>query len=617
METNWWQLGDHVELDFNGASPVHSYNASTHVFESSASISDKLTGSLLFYSDGDTVWGNTNNVLTNGTNLTSANNGYGFAKSTTQGSLFLQKPNDPNIYYLFSLGNKTGNKVKLEYAVIDQNTMSVVTKNNTIYSDTLSEKMTIAKHCNGKDYWLIVVNMEDLESVSPFKSKTEFLSFLITENGIQTSPIKSTLNLPTPFAVIGQMKLNNQGNTIATADGLGLNLFSFDKQTGRVDFVNRLPLDLQNGYGLEFSPNDRLVYINEKQYDLQTGVLTPLLDYPCPSQLQRASDGKIYKMHIPQAEVFISNPLENGFFMTGNINNSVRITQIANPNVSGISCGFDTTFIYDNEPNYNGFSLGLPNFASFYFNHPLGEFTYSNGCVNTPITFSLVTSNPNIDSVKWFFSDNQSIVSGNPAVYTFSQSGTWEVASIIFVNGVADTTFQCVSICGIESLNLPETLTYCQGEPLSLNALNVCSSSYSWNTGETSASIDITQTGTYYVVSNSSCGLISDTTEIIEGMCLPEIEIPNVFTPNNDLINDYFSVNVLNASNIEYTIFNRWGNVIKSEGIDLTNYSSNPWINLQLWNGESHSEGVYFYRIILESQSGQSTIKSGFFQLIN
>lgn len=74
---------------------------------------------------------------------------------------------------------------------------------------------------------------------------------------------------------------------------------------------------------------------------------------------------------------------------------------------------------------------------------------------------------------------------------------------------------------------------------------------------------------------------------------LPELIIPNVITPNNDQINDVFSI-----KNIEFypenslMIFDRWGNKL----LDVKNYP-----NLSFWDGDQQSDGTYFYILKLNS----------------
>lgn len=71
--------------------------------------------------------------------------------------------------------------------------------------------------------------------------------------------------------------------------------------------------------------------------------------------------------------------------------------------------------------------------------------------------------------------------------------------------------------------------------------------------------------------------LIKDTTTLF-------YVIPNVFTPNNDGVNDIYYPEMNGLKNWEMFIYNRWGKEITK--LD----KNNP-----VWNGINDSEGVYFY----------------------
>lgn len=92
--------------------------------------------------------------------------------------------------------------------------------------------------------------------------------------------------------------------------------------------------------------------------------------------------------------------------------------------------------------------------------------------------------------------------------------------------------------------------------------------------------------------------------------CYPLLlEIPNVFTPNSDGINDVFMVRGENIISYEIKIYNRWGNLV---------YSSN---NIKLsWDGrnggDSCSEGNYFYLVQCNGVNGEELSKEGSLTLI-
>ena len=72
--------------------------------------------------------------------------------------------------------------------------------------------------------------------------------------------------------------------------------------------------------------------------------------------------------------------------------------------------------------------------------------------------------------------------------------------------------------------------------------------------------------------------------------CNLELIIPNVISPNDDGVNEFFEIENL-PENTEVVILNRWGNVVFSS----TNYQNN-------WNGKDNSgselvDGVYTYKI--------------------
>lgn len=90
----------------------------------------------------------------------------------------------------------------------------------------------------------------------------------------------------------------------------------------------------------------------------------------------------------------------------------------------------------------------------------------------------------------------------------------------------------------------------------------------------------------------------------------PTCRLPNVFTPNNDAINDVFEPILFeNITISELVIFNRWGNIV---------YQTNE--NDVLWNGEYKgkpcSEGTYFWKVDYYTITGESKTQNGFVHLL-
>ncbi len=87
-----------------------------------------------------------------------------------------------------------------------------------------------------------------------------------------------------------------------------------------------------------------------------------------------------------------------------------------------------------------------------------------------------------------------------------------------------------------------------------------------------------------------------------------KLEIPNIFSPNADGINDYFQVKAQTLSSFSGQIFNRWGTVV-FEWTNWQDYESG-------WDGKINgktlaSPGVYFYIIQAEGFDGSIFNKTG------
>ncbi|MCP3930272.1 MAG: PKD domain-containing protein [Bacteroidetes bacterium] len=88
-----------------------------------------------------------------------------------------------------------------------------------------------------------------------------------------------------------------------------------------------------------------------------------------------------------------------------------------------------------------------------------------------------------------------------------------------------------------------------------------------------------------------------------------DIDIPNIFTPDNDGTNDYFSVLVAGESiqifnSIELRVFNRWGQVVYDNENPNQGWDGN-------FNGKPSPSAVYVYILDVEFVSGKKTQYSG------
>lgn len=120
----------------------------------------------------------------------------------------------------------------------------------------------------------------------------------------------------------------------------------------------------------------------------------------------------------------------------------------------------------------------------------------------------------------------------------------------------------------------------------------------------------------YYVQLVVTEGLCSDTaTAVIEVIpFLPlSYDMPNIFTPNGDDSNAFFTLNPENASAIELQIFNRWGNLVFESSGDPANAK---WDGTNKNTGTECINGTYFYKFTITGQQDESESNHGFVQLV-
>ena len=109
-------------------------------------------------------------------------------------------------------------------------------------------------------------------------------------------------------------------------------------------------------------------------------------------------------------------------------------------------------------------------------------------------------------------------------------------------------------------------------------------------------------TGTYQVSleieSDSGCFNTAYQTIIISPVFT--VYIPNSFTPNNDLYNDYFLPIVDGVSQYEFSVYNRQG-----ERVFVTNKTNVAWDGKVENSDQYATKGVYLYSLVLTDIKGK------------
>jgi len=176
----------------------------------------------------------------------------------------------------------------------------------------------------------------------------------------------------------------------------------------------------------------------------------------------------------------------------------------------------------------------------------------------------------NIDTVSWFKISNSFIANGGEQYLTignFDNIVNWPIGKTGFTYLYVDD----VSVCEYSfDFSLGNDTTLCVGQSLTLNP-NMPNAIYTWQDSSHSSTFKVTQAGTYWVSAYFADYNIttSDTINIAYINCdtvekiIPDIYIPNSFTPNGDGKNDVFNIKtVYEFSEFKLSIYGRWGDLI-------------------------------------------------------
>ena len=182
-------------------------------------------------------------------------------------------------------------------------------------------------------------------------------------------------------------------------------------------------------------------------------------------------------------------------------------------------------------------------------------------------------------------------------------------------SGCSVTETIVVTVNPLPAINAGIDQVVCIGESYTFNATG--GDNYVWSDGFTNGETIIPDAGTYtYTVAGSS-GTCFDSDEVVITVtnCDWEFELPNVFTPNGDQINDFFvPTKESNITVKEFNIFNRWGNLV---------YKSDAPI--LIWNGKTNVgeliedevvNGVYFYVIQFTTVLLEEKMEQGFVHVL-
>lgn len=474
-------------------------------------------------------------------------------ESATQSALIVPKPGDCNIYYLFTTPAED-TITPLSYNIIDMTKnggLGDIIQKNTPILKPVTERLYATIHSNGLDYWI----------VSQKYFSNDIVSFKLSSNGFDATPIFSNLtgieteNSVGIFSVMGYMKLSRDGKKIAFTDQYGYNrtvLMNFDNSTGKASNP-KLLYHNSWGYGLEFSPD------NSKLYVATSNAPFVLWQYDISSNIQTIIQNSQTTIDS-QMNNKTQTSLEYGGALQLGPDDKIYVGRtpkkylgvINSPNLSKSACGFVDSVISLGSGMFNG---GLPNLIKNYIVCP---------SLKIPCDTSLLSLK--IKDTAIFKSDSVVVLLPNKFTIKISPNFGFRYSkdsSYIVFKPVQNTNF----------------------------------------------SIEISDTCLNKKVYSYNIGIIEDTSHI---SC--NYWVPNSFSPNNDNINDIFTLYTIGScyKNIDFKIFNRWGE-------QLFYYSGNGNTPI-FWDGkyknETQSNGVYIYTLELKDINNKVNFESGSVNLI-
>ncbi|MEQ8627443.1 PKD domain-containing protein [Ekhidna sp.] len=509
-ETRWY-FGNSVEnlvFDRNGRDVYLQTDQATPFGDAGAvTITDQFTGNLLFYTDGVDVYDASHTILPGGVGL-SGNSSINVPVVTCPVT------DNPGQYYLFTNSGAAAPN-EIQYTIVD----ATIPGNGTAqfpYGDVTSantstglvdpsEGMLIIPSGDGALFWLISQNRT---------------TFQIQVTQIDGGGIGATVNYDftdgsTPGFEAAHFAFNADSSQLVMAprtSNRNIWLMDFDPATGIPTFDRTLTgtgLNDDAGesiYDVEWSPDGSKLYISRfgssgttgQLYQLDFNDTTETVNPILPASifrsygLKRAPDNRIY--HLYQST-------NGASFNLGRINQPDSIVD---------SVQYQTIVFPD---DFN--SRQFPEFTPGYnFTFDTLNFYWIDSC-ETNITKFFPVVEPVPNNLIWDFGDGGGSNGWIPN-YQYQAAGGYMVSLTAEVNGITQTITQPVEILTNSLMvDLGNDTTICVDEILTLDAGT--GQSFVWNTGETTQTIDVDTTGTYWVEVTDASGCTGfDDIEVLE-----------------------------------------------------------------------------------------------------
>jgi hypothetical protein len=428
-----WIFGDGVDITFTDTGIVQR-RSDFYSYESSAIY---ITGNDTFLSNGEILYLNNDSIKPLPGNSSSA-----------QGTVFFESNSDSIINFIIS-GDVFDNPLNHYFATykkgIDKLQVNTILKNGR-------EQVAVVNHQNNNGTWLCF-----------HENKTSnYYFFYYSNDGLLCCPNKlnrgynygNTTNFwgtgsVIKFAPNGRLIGNNVHDS-------RLEVFEFNSELGSLG--DSSVITGFNIFTFCFSKNANNIYPVSNQLwqvsieHTSSGINTGFANRIAPTdigwnnsygQISLGYDNKIYLAKIDSSHLaVIDNPEE--YFN-------------------------DLIFLEKGLPlTYGQSQRGLPNFNASYFYTPSIDFAYTEDCWEHTYSFE-GRDTFDADGYKWIFekvnSSELSVISGKNCVFTFPDTGKWEVSHIAWNTSRSDTVTKTLTIRPQWQQNmLGKDTFYCKGD---------------------------------------------------------------------------------------------------------------------------------------------------------
>ena len=434
----FWKFGRGQTLDFNSIPPVHSFSMFPFSDESSASVSDPLTGQLLLVAGLDSIY---NKNLQSIGKMSLNFNGL----DVQQCVIIVPMPENDSLFYYFING------YKIDYGIVNvkgnNGYGSIIFRGNLL--NNTNEALTFTKHCNERDYWIIA------------KDKSQFpkiYSYLLSPTGLNTTPILSNGIIPNTYPVggdqTGLIKVSPNGKHLISTFRLQqkVEMYGFDNGTGIC--TGLFSTDVENPAGVEFSASSELVYMT---------VNTGWSKFPIDQYSANSIDASSWQASKKPIETVDTNyaaglmlGIDKKIYVSGRKKvNGIELPTLGvinNPNEIGNFCNLNMRQI-DPIQFYNPFDI--PNLNSYQKHKPL-DISHSNISKLDCLTYYCSTeldTNDQYESCLWIMGDG-TFYSSNMVNHQFASipnAGRIVMNIVNYTKCLADTFTFTIFPCPTDS----------------------------------------------------------------------------------------------------------------------------------------------------------------------